>query len=830
MKCSRCGTADSKHTKDCYEAMILGWALGIEERPAQAASVQVDGNAELARRRLDENADLRAQVDSLTQHLAVLDSEIAPEGDPIARHIAELNTMREEIARLTAQLERAKETSGQWYDDWRKLYTAVQNGTAAPVPSIWEPPAPERDDEAEGTTFVVIDQPAPEPSPEELLRENVRDLLGEQAAADMELSPEELSKAEYATEASEREASTGPADEQVSTGWLRQQLGPKKTPSDAVEVWLNEEAIASNSEDARIVVATSPVVYAAWAADRPDMPDTVAPITVAKALKGRGYKRRAPVINGRQYPAYYGVRLRTPEPEPDGSLRETRPEEEVAIVERYVTARTRPSEAPDAIVTVADMYASYQRWCERTGQHDVGRDAFSSAMFQLGAYEKGVRKHGTAKALGYLGAELTPEPLAGTKPNEVPDNQTIRKAIAAARAAARKAHEEREAAEAAAAEPPPVVYRVKEDEPEKKADNNGWGKTFDTAKTEVPELTVADVMAEHAEIEPRGGYSGPRPSAGDKLDGETRDLINAILNLDEGWEYLPPEGRQSHSFVRAPDGSRFRQASSFGSKAGRIGNNRELRRYLNKKGMLPTAAAPASQLTSAKAASKPVPKPTPKPSTVKVIQSRESRLSSEEQIAVPAEPDAKPLTEEEMDKDLFDLWVDVRAGYDGPFTYHPDVESLYGLDRDGITNAVRHPERCEVRPESKSKGYPVIKFARGDVNVIMGYRDRKSPAVIRAEWGWLLGHSQYEVDRHGGGGSKAATGLPNTFAQLAGRLKIAGAEVTPSEDGKTAVVTYQGQELGRVTKEKCPRSTVHSDWNRITRKIQAIDRRELATV
>ena len=754
MTCSRCGTTDNHHTKDCYEAMILGWALGFERTPPPAQAA------------LDEADALRAQVASLTQRLADASGKL---------------TLKD-----------------------------FQAAAAAPEP---EPVA-------------VIAEP--EPAPAEILKQNVRDLLGEQAAADMEPAPEELSKAEYATEASEREASTGPVR--------------KRTPTQAVDIWLNEEAIASNSEDARIVVATAPVAYTAWAADKPDMPDEISGLTVAKALKARGYKRRAPTINGRQYPAYFGVRLRHPEPEPDGSIREVRPPEEVAVVERFVTARTRPTEDPTAIVPTADMYASFQRWCVRTGQADMGRDNFSTAMQQLGAYEKGQRYGGPegsgARGFGYLGAELTPEPLAGEKPNEVPDNQTIRKAIEAARAAARKAHEEREAAEAKAAEPPPVVYRVKEEEgqePGAKPDNNGWGKTFDTTNTVVPELTVEDVMAEHAAIEPRGGYSGPRPGAGDALDGETRDLINAVLNLDEGWTFQPAgngtgTSGNTKTYLVAPDGSKFRQASSMGGSEGRTGNNRELRRYLSRKGMLPTAAAPASQLTSASAKPRPKAKPAPKTSSVSVISSSGVRRSPEEWIAVEAEPEAKPLTEEEMDKALFDLYVDVRAGYDGPFSYHPDVESLQGLNKDEISTAVRQPERVEVRPESKSKGYPVIKFARGDVNVIMGYRSRTNPAVIRAEWGWLLGHSPYEVDRHGGGGSKTQTGLPNTFGQLAGRLKTLGAEIAASPDGKTAVVSYKGQELGLVTREKCPRSTTHSDWNRMTRKIHAIDRRELAAV
>ena len=770
-KCSRCGTLENKHSKDCYEAMILGWALGIEERPAAQPVAAVEARPQdVAQIKflLTEVEDRNRQLRDLRRQLAEA-STAAPSAKPEPEPAPEESSSPEPVADMTvSQVQAAARDAGAHVE------------------------------------FTV------EPTPAEILAENVRDLLGEQAAA------------EWAASASAEEPAPAPA-----AAPLRM-----KTPTTAVDIWLNEEAVASNDDDARIIVATAADVYAAWAADKPDMPKEASALTVAKALKARGYKRRAPLINGRQYPCYYGVRLRTPEQVPDGSIRVTRPDDEVAIVERFVTVRTRPSAEPDALVPVGEMYGSFQRWCERTGQTDIGSANFSTCMQQLGAYEKGIPWSGpNKKTLGYLGAELTPEPLAGTKPNEVPDNQTIRKAIAAAREAARKVQEEREAAAAKAAEPAPVTYRVKEAEPEAKPDNNGWGKTFDTTDVTVPELSVEDVLAEHPEVEPRGGYSGPRPGPGDQLPQETRDLINAILNLDEGWSFVPAEGGNAKTYLVAPDGSRFRQAATFGGGrgAGRVGNNRELRRYLSKKGMLPTAAAPFSQLTSA--STKPAPKKAAK-STVTVISRDGQARTPQEWVKVEAEPEAKPLTEEEMDKALFDLYMDVRSGYDGAFGYHPDVESLQGLNKDEISTAVRQPERVEVRPESKAKGYPVIKFSRGDVNVVMGYRDRKSPAVIRAEWGWLLGHSQYQIDRHGGGGSKGSSGnsLPNTFAQLAGRLKIAGAEVTPNADGKTAVVSYKGQELGLVTKEKCPRATTHSDWNRMTRKIAAIDRRELAAV
>lgn len=163
------------------------------------------------------------------------------------------------------------------------------------------------------------------------------------------------------------------------------------------------------------------------------------------------------------------------------------------------------------------------------------------------------------------------------------------------------------------------------------------------------------------------------------------------------------------------------------------------------------------------------------------------------------------------------------------YSFKPDVLALYGIDFDLLDAVLRHPERVELRPESfnKDKRYTVLAFYRGDLEVILGMKHVARPAVIAAYASSRLEHDTHRVGHTGGGGSRKTSGLPSSPKQMATRLRAIGCEVEIDERQKTAPVTYKGQELGRVTCQGL-KETVQSDYQRIVRKVAAIDQRATA--
>lgn len=159
------------------------------------------------------------------------------------------------------------------------------------------------------------------------------------------------------------------------------------------------------------------------------------------------------------------------------------------------------------------------------------------------------------------------------------------------------------------------------------------------------------------------------------------------------------------------------------------------------------------------------------------------------------------------------------------YEYLPDVLALYGVDQNILDSCLRFPERVEVRPESfdKAKRYVVLGFFKGDVNVILGMRNPQRPTVIAAYVGSMLEHDTHRVGYTGGGGTKAVKGLPRTPRQLSNRLRMIGCEVEFGTEEHTPVI-YKGQDLGKV-KTRGTREQVESDYQRILRKVTAIDQR-----
>lgn len=195
-------------------------------------------------------------------------------------------------------------------------------------------------------------------------------------------------------------------------------------------------------------------------------------------------------------------------------------------------------------------------------------------------------------------------------------------------------------------------------------------------------------------------------------------------------------------------------------------------------------------------------------------------------------PRNEPLTDDELTAHSTSLQALCREGLPDHFqySYKDEVLALYGVDTELMDAAIRTPERVEIRPEShdKEKRYCILGFHRGDLQVILGMRNPGAPMVIAAYANSRLEHDTHRVGHTGGGGTKTkVTGLPKTSRAVAQRLRMLGGrelevEIDSRED-HTEVV-YKGQVLGKIATNG-DRATCEQDFQRIQRKMAAIDRR-----
>lgn len=158
-----------------------------------------------------------------------------------------------------------------------------------------------------------------------------------------------------------------------------------------------------------------------------------------------------------------------------------------------------------------------------------------------------------------------------------------------------------------------------------------------------------------------------------------------------------------------------------------------------------------------------------------------------------------------------------------PVEYHADVLALVGVDLAIAETTVRRPERVVIAEQTGEKGYPVLRFHRGSVVVAVGFRDAQ-PMILAVYLAEQIDRTRAASGTSGSGGSRRKEGVPRTVAQLVKRLKELG--VTFDQDEEHPVVLFEGNDLGKITLTRVrSKDDIESDWQRIQRKVDAIQRR-----
>lgn len=114
---------------------------------------------------------------------------------------------------------------------------------------------------------------------------------------------------------------------------------------------------------------------------------------------------------------------------------------------------------------------------------------------------------------------------------------------------------------------------------------------------------------------------------------------------------------------------------------------------------------------------------------------------------------------------------------DRPLTWHAhalDFIDYYGIDQDMIEAVIRRPQRTHEDPSGADFGYPVLRYRRGDVEVVVGYEFPTHPMVLYI-------HLHLPMEPTGGGaktpGGRGTT-APTTVADLHARIRAQGYSIT----------------------------------------------------
>lgn len=176
---------------------------------------------------------------------------------------------------------------------------------------------------------------------------------------------------------------------------------------------------------------------------------------------------------------------------------------------------------------------------------------------------------------------------------------------------------------------------------------------------------------------------------------------------------------------------------------------------------------------------------------------------------------------------LFELMTRVKfgVGFKCPLRVSSDVTALHGVDVKQVIAVARRCDRVEVDASSATRKYPVLRMYVGDTISVVGFRQTVAPRIIAAYFrNQDLGSAKEKGV--GGGGSRKQSGLPGSPSALLARIRNIGVEVPPDIHlmVSTFEVIYKGQSLGTISLKPGPKSDFGNAWQRIQRRVNAIDR------
>jgi len=200
---------------------------------------------------------------------------------------------------------------------------------------------------------------------------------------------------------------------------------------------------------------------------------------------------------------------------------------------------------------------------------------------------------------------------------------------------------------------------------------------------------------------------------------------------------------------------------------------------------------------------------------------------SREAIVIPGEGESPPLIPDEG----YAIAEMMSNGMPKsvPIIIHPNVQDLWGFDQKLAVDAVRHPFAVELDTTFKQRNFPVLRFRRGDLYVVVGFKDRQNPAMLGVYVDPALEHDTHRVHHTGSGGARRLGGKPTNYGQLVLRISRLGVEIGEPDPKGIAELMYRGQSLGKIKVEGiAKRDDVTADWDRVQRRVQAIERRQPA--
>lgn len=144
-----------------------------------------------------------------------------------------------------------------------------------------------------------------------------------------------------------------------------------------------------------------------------------------------------------------------------------------------------------------------------------------------------------------------------------------------------------------------------------------------------------------------------------------------------------------------------------------------------------------------------------------------------------------------------------------------DFMLIYGLDKELVLDVVRNPDREEMDPHSADVGYPIKKMRRGDIVVVVGYRDPDEPMILYVR---LVNPDEPQYQKRSPRGASGSS-LPPTRAELIRRIQFQGYQIDDS-GRHTKVFNRAGKLMVTISKTPGSARSIADSWHQFQRAVR----------
>lgn len=146
---------------------------------------------------------------------------------------------------------------------------------------------------------------------------------------------------------------------------------------------------------------------------------------------------------------------------------------------------------------------------------------------------------------------------------------------------------------------------------------------------------------------------------------------------------------------------------------------------------------------------------------------------------------------------------------------------LYNVDTRLIVDAVRAPQMISIDPRTAEVGYDIKRLRRGDVEVVVGYRDPEYPMILYVR---LATPDDDQGARRSPGGISGSS-VPPTMGELHRRITMAGYRIDHSA-AHPRVMTKDGDFLMSIAKTPSDKRSLANTWRDFLKNDRAAKARE----